>query len=127
MSEGIITAIITAVSTLLVTFVTCYFTIKKTREQQIEEIKGVLNNHRDEYLGKIRDVQDDITNVNSTVQQQIAIIELKIDTLSERVDKHNSVIERTFKLEQASAVHEEKIKVANNRIADLEHKVDDNK
>ena len=54
------------------------------------------------------------------MQQQIAIIELKIDTLSERVDKHNSVIERTFKLEQQSAVHEEKIKVANNRIADCE-------
>lgn len=127
MSETIITTLITAVSTLLVTFVTCYFTIKKDREKQVEEIKGVLNQHREEYLSGIRDVQDEVLKVNSTVQQQIAIIELKIDTLSERVDKHNSVIERTFKLEQASAVHEEKIKVANNRIADLEHRADENK
>ena len=118
MSDGIISTIITGFSTLLVTFVTCYFTIKKDREKQIEEIKGILNNHRDEYLGKIRDVQDDITNVNSTVQQQIAIIELKIDTLSERVDKHNSVIERTFKLEQASAVHETKL-------SNIEHSIDE--
>lgn len=121
MSETIITTLITAVSTLLVTFVTCYFTIRKDREKQVEEIKGILNKHREEYLSGIRDVQDDITHVNSTVQQQIAIIELKIDTLSERVDKHNSVIERTFKLEQQTAVHEEKIRVANHRIDDLEH------
>lgn len=122
MSEGIVTAIITAVSTLLVTFITCYFTIKKDREKQIEEIKGILNNHRDEYLGKIRDVQDDITQVNSTVQNQVAIIEVRISDLSKEVEKHNQVIERTFRLEQTTAVHEEKIKVANNRIADLERK-----
>lgn len=122
MSEGIVTAIITAVSTLLVTFITCYFTIKKDREKQIEEIKGILNNHRDEYLGKIRDVQDDITQVNSTVQNQVAIIEVKISDLSKEVEKHNQVIERTFKLEQTTAVHEEKIKVANHRLDDLERR-----
>lgn len=50
------------------------------------------------------------------------IIEYKIDKLSERVDKHNSVIARTYKLEQDYAVVAEQIKVANHRIEDLERK-----
>lgn len=52
--------------------------------------------------------------------KRMAIIELKIDQLSDRVDKHNNLIERTFKLEQQTAVQEEKLKVANHRIDDLE-------
>lgn len=50
------------------------------------------------------------------------LIEYKIDKLSERVDKHNSLIERTYKLEEDSKLLEEKIKVANHRIDDLERK-----
>lgn len=49
-----------------------------------------------------------------------ALIAYRLDKLEEKVDKHNSVIERTFKLEEQTAVIEEKIKVANHRIEDLE-------
>jgi hypothetical protein len=48
------------------------------------------------------------------------LIEYKIDKLSERVDKHNSIIERTYNLERKAAVLDEEIKVANHRIEDLE-------
>ncbi|MBR0318911.1 MAG: hypothetical protein IJQ86_06445 [Spirochaetia bacterium] len=51
---------------------------------------------------------------------KLALIKQEIETLSDRVDKHNSVIERTYKLEQRTAVLEEKAKVANHRITDLE-------
>lgn len=37
---------------------------------------------------------------------QIAVIEEKIDTLSARVDQHNKVVERTYKLESKVAVLE---------------------
>lgn len=50
------------------------------------------------------------------------LLEYKIDKLSERVDKHNSVIARTYKLEQDYAVVNEQIKVANHRITDLEER-----
>jgi predicted acylesterase/phospholipase RssA len=46
----------------------------------------------------------------------------RIEQLEKKVDKHNTVIERTYKLEQAQAVQEEQIKVANNRIKDLEER-----
>lgn len=44
----------------------------------------------------------------------------RIEQLEKKVDKHNTVIERTFDLEQAQAVMREQIKVANHRIEDLE-------
>ena len=50
----------------------------------------------------------------------IALIDYKLEELTKRVDKHNNVIERVYKLEQDEAVLEEKIDVANHRIADLE-------
>ena len=61
--------------------------------------------------------------VNNHYQSQSTrnLIEYKIDELTKRVDKHNNVIERVYKLEQNEAVLDEQIKVANHRIDDLEH------
>lgn len=55
-------------------------------------------------------------------RKSTALIEYKIDELSKRVDKHNSIIDRTYKLEESVSVIEEKIKVENHRIEDLERK-----
>ena len=52
----------------------------------------------------------------------IGLIEYKIDQLTMKVEKHNNLVERTYKLEEVATVHEEKIKVANHRIDDLEGK-----
>ena len=49
----------------------------------------------------------------------------RIEQLEKKVDKHNTVIERTYKLEETQAVMEEQIKVANHRIADLENQKED--
>lgn len=46
----------------------------------------------------------------------------RIEQLERKVDKHNTVIERTFKVEEAQAVMQEQIRVANHRIEDLEEK-----
>lgn len=48
------------------------------------------------------------------------LIEYKLEELTKRVDAHNNVIERTYKLEKAVELHSEKIRVANHRIDDLE-------
>ena len=45
------------------------------------------------------------------------LIKYRIEQLEKKVEKHNSVVERTFLLE-------EKVKVANHRIEDLEGKVE---
>ena len=52
----------------------------------------------------------------------IELIDYKLTTLTDRVDKHNQVIERTYKLEKESELQKEKLKVANHRLDDLENK-----
>lgn len=46
----------------------------------------------------------------------------RIEQLEKKVDRHNSIIERTFRLEENDKLLEEKLKVANHRIDDLERK-----
>lgn len=48
------------------------------------------------------------------------LMSYRIEQLEKKVDKHNNLIERTYKLEERTELQEEKIRVANNRIADLE-------
>ena len=50
------------------------------------------------------------------------LIAYRLEQLEAKVDKHNMVIERTYKLEEETAVLDEKIKVANNRIKNLEER-----
>lgn len=44
----------------------------------------------------------------------------RIEQIEKKVEKHNNLITRTYKLEQEFAVMDEKVKVANHRIDDLE-------
>jgi hypothetical protein len=44
----------------------------------------------------------------------------RIEQLEQRVNKHNNLIERTYKLEESEHITEEKIKVINHRLDDLE-------
>lgn len=48
----------------------------------------------------------------------------RLEQLEKKVDKHNTVIERTYKLEETEAVIQEQIRVANHRIADLEKQME---
>lgn len=68
----------------------------------------MINNH---FQQRRSEAQNDKT---------MALIDYKLSELTKRVDKHNNVIERTYRLEEQAALCEEKIKVANHRIDDLE-------
>ena len=61
--------------------------------------------------------------LEAQLDKQTALLEQRLHTLSERVEKHNNVIERTYKLEDAQHLLDERIKVANHRIDDLEKAV----
>lgn len=54
----------------------------------------------------------------------IKLMTYRIEQLEKKVEKHNSIIERTFKLEEKTEVQSEQIKVANHRIEDLEKETD---
>ncbi len=44
----------------------------------------------------------------------------RLEQLEKKVDKHNNLIERTYKLEQEQAVLKEEMKVEQHRTSDLE-------
>lgn len=109
MSTEVLTAIISAVTTLLVSLGTWHISMRQYRVKNMDMVDKAIS-----------EVKDTVTANISDIQSHLAIIDLEIKTLSDRVEKHNGVIERTYKLEQESAVQAEQIKVANHRIEDLE-------
>lgn len=50
------------------------------------------------------------------------LMNYRIQQLEEKVNKHNNLVERTYKLEERMEVADEKLRVANHRIYDLEDK-----
>ena len=68
----------------------------------------MINNH---YQQKKTDEQHNTT---------IALIEYKLDQLTDKVEKHNNAVERLYIVERKLEVDEERISVVNHRIEDLE-------
>ena len=48
------------------------------------------------------------------------LLAYRIEQLEKKVEKHNNVVERVFRLEDSDKLLDERIKVANHRIEDLE-------
>lgn len=148
MSENVKVALIsggTGIAAALIASIGSFqLSTKKDREQQRKDLKAELNayyNMNREEIEKIKQgdlkeireditqTREDITQMGASLQQKIAIVELNqshmredVVVLSNRVEKHNGVIERTYRLEDNDKLLEEKIKVANHRIDDLEKK-----
>lgn len=45
----------------------------------------------------------------------------RIEQLEKKVDKHNNLVERVYKIEEHQAVVDNKLKTSDHRIADLEN------
>lgn len=57
-------------------------------------------------------------------RRSAALIAYRLEQLEDKVNRHNQVVERTYRLEERTELQEERIRVANHRIGDLERKVD---
>ena len=131
-------AIISSVTTLIVSIGTFQVSIRKDREKAKEELRAELIKYHEKNRDDIKEIRDkdlrqlreDVTAMGASLQQKIAVLELELGhtrsdivALSARVEKHNGVIEKTYRLEDNDKLLEEKIAVANHRLADLEKKV----
>ena len=99
--SNIVPALVSAFITLVVCLINNAVTLNKSREE--------LKQHNLE--------------VQAIHNQSLALLEEKLSTLSKNVEKHNQVVERVYALEKQTEVQEEKIRVANHRIEDLEKAV----
>ena len=52
------------------------------------------------------------------------LTQYRLEQLEKKVEVHNQVIDRVYKLEERTELQEEKIKVANHRIEDLERRAE---
>lgn len=124
-------ALIAGFVTLVTSIGSFQMSVRKDREKAKEELKAELikyhEKNREEIdkirQGDLREIRDDLSDMGANLQQKIAVIDEQIRQLSDRVEKHNQVVERVFHLEDADKLLDEKIKVANHRLDDLEHKV----
>ncbi len=56
--------------------------------------------------------------ISAMISNKVSVY--RIEQLEKKVEKHNNLIDRVYRLEEHDAVFEEEIKVANHRISDLE-------
>jgi len=61
---------------------------------------------------------------DAKMDETVAIINVKIDNLAQKVETHNNLIDRTYKLEVQTALQDEKLRVVNHRIEDMEKERD---
>ena len=62
---------------------------------------------------------------NKTKQETdktVALIQQELATLSDRVNRHNQIVERTFKLEESTALQDAELKRVNERLKVVEGK-----
>lgn len=55
-----------------------------------------------------------------STRRSSALIAYRLEQLEMKVQAHNNLVERMYKVEEKTELQEEKIKVANHRIEDLE-------
>lgn len=59
-------------------------------------------------------------SVEKKHNETISLIEYKLEQLEKKQDLHNNAVTRLYEVEKRLGIDEEKIKVANHRIEDLE-------
>lgn len=106
MSTEVLTAIISAVTTLIVSIGTWNISMRQYRVKNMDMVDKA-----------IADVKDSVTATNAQVQEHLSIIDLKIETLSERVEKHNQVLERLQQLQTDVQINAKEIEHLRERMA----------
>ena len=57
-----------------------------------------------------------------SARKSSALIAYRLEQLESKVQAHNNLVERMYRVEEKTDIHEERIKVANHRIEELERK-----
>ena len=81
-----------------------------------QDMSSLLDGRITTLFNKVDELTDTVSELKAAHQQTVTLIEV----LSERVEKHNNVIERTYALEKQVAVLDNREKVSENRLSDLE-------
>ena len=135
---GLISGGVTLITSLTATILVFISNNKKLRQEQEamfteqvnkqneridalqKEIKNTLDIHKQVYLEQINEVHTTISEIKAENQQYQAVFTLKIDALEKKQDAHNQVITRMYEAERNICVLDNREKVSEKRLADLE-------
>lgn len=134
MNTEIWVAIIGCFGVCLTAILTTIVQIRKLRNEQEKTITDSLNANRDEYLKGITEVKDSVTEINlclaslqASMQNQWALTDLRLQHLTDEFGDMKTEVREHNNFAKRMPVLEEKMDVANHRIADLEKMCDDGK
>ena len=96
----------------------------ETQKAFQKEIYDKLDEHRKEYLAEIENVKDELTDMRAQTQQWQSNYEIKFNNLVDKVNRHNNFMERLATAEKDIAVLQNREKVSENRLKDLEYAKD---
>lgn len=116
-------AVIVAIIALLGTVFSAVWQNRRIKDGFEEQAK--LSDARLEKESQMADarLEKQFALADARQEQAQAIVNQKIDELSKRVEKHNNVIERVYKLEQDSAVQQEMLVTIHHRLDDIQQKI----
>lgn len=117
MPTEVITALISAGVTLFVSIGSWHISNHTTRKQDQEKLKSMLDEHKEDTRRQIDSLKDEITDFNSQVQVHLAELDMAIKSLSDRVEKHNNLIDRTYRLESEVRMNSSEINHIKERIS----------
>jgi len=120
MSEAGIIAVVTAILTFLASVISAAFVSIGNRNKTIKAMEDAIRSVNEQSKAQDQEIHAEILLLKQETSGAFDLIRKDITQLSDRVEKHNSVIERTYQLEKRAEVMEEKQRVANHRIDDLE-------
>lgn len=95
--------------------------IEKNHKESIDTLSKEYHAELNEIKESISGLKDDVKEIKASNDNTVNIITLKLENLTDKVEKHNSVVERTYKLEQDVAVLTNREKVSENRLKDIEN------
>lgn len=56
-------------------------------------------------------------------RKSTALVQYRLDQVEKKLEIHNNLIERTYKLEERTELQEEKIREVNNKVDEIKRKV----
>ena len=109
--------IISIFASSFVTLAVCLINNKYQRDKTFQDFKDTHSND-------INDIKLLLSEVKAEDQSHIAILTERIDTLSDRVEKHNNVMEKVYELQTLAVKMGEIQKRADERIDYMEKKIE---
>jgi len=112
--------VITAIFTFFASVISAAIVSISNRNKTIKALEEAIRSVNEQSKAQDQEIHAEILMLKQETAGSFELVRKDITTLANRVEKHNGVVDRTYELEKKTELLEEKQRVANHRIEDLE-------